>query len=174
MCTSKQPANWCFFDCVGLRWQPCVYVSVKAKRVRHRAVAEATRRWAAHDLGIIAPRVRFFVPIELAATYGATHLAFASSHRVNGITYKGSGEVWIDARLPRRAMVEVVAHEVKHDAQWSGHSSDSDEQREAEARRYGRRVSRGQVARTDSAKRRPSCASSSGEPLVPRDPSSTD
>jgi hypothetical protein len=136
----------------GARWRDerYVYAEVPSRLVRRRAVAEATRRWAARDLGITPPPMRFFVPIDLAAACGATWVAFPFDRRVFGLAQLDRGDIWIDARLSRRALVEVVAHEVKHIA--LGNCADSPSvqthlENEHEARRYGRRVARGRVAR---------------------------
>lgn len=135
----------------GLRWRSelHVYAEVSRHLVRRRAIALAASRWAARDLGIAPPRMRFFVPIELAAACAATRLAFVFGSAVDGLAYPSAREIWIDARLPRREMVDVVAHEVKHIAQGDDEesASPSPATREAEARRYGRRVGRGPVAR---------------------------
>lgn len=132
-------------------WRPAryAYAEVRARLVRRRATAVAARAWAARDLGVAPPRMRFFVPLELAAACGTTKLAFVREVAVDGLADHASGEIWIDVRLPRRKMVEIVAHEVKHIAQASRASEldDSPATREAEAERYGRRVGRGRAAR---------------------------
>jgi len=140
----------------GVSWRPerFTYVEVAARRVRHRAVAEAALRWAARDLSISPPRMRFFASIDLAPAYAATTLAFCADVVLRGLAYRANaasdGEIWINADLPRRTLVATVAHEVKHVAQ--AHRDDaernhSDVDDESEAERYGRRVGRGPAAR---------------------------
>lgn len=143
-----QGANW--------RSAPFTYAQVAACRVRAEGVARAALRWAARDLGIAPPRLRFFVPVRDAAAFCATTFAFGKEDSVRGLAYTERAEIWIDARLPKREMVEVVGHEVKHVAQeCSGGPVDGAEEirEEQEARRYGRRLARGRAARQAGATR---------------------
>lgn len=131
----------------GMHWRSehFSYVEVARTRVPQLEAAQFARRVASRDLRLAMPRLRFFVSIELAVEYGATRLAFPPSPvNLHGITYGGRGEVWVKATLGEREMLETVAHELRHVAQYRG-PSEAERGRiefEREARRYGLRVAK--------------------------------
>lgn len=124
-----------------------VYVRALASRARYRAVAQATLRWAARDLDIDPPRMRFFVPIGFSARFSATTFAFLSPDRLAGFALPEGPEIWINVMLARRETVNTVAHECKHVALGLSPRPEIEAIHEMEARLYGNRVGRGGVAR---------------------------
>lgn len=127
-----------------------VYAGVPWTAVRHLPAARATLRWAVRDLGIRRPKLAFFVPLDLAAQCGATSVALNDDIGLLGITWAGVNVIYVNALLPKREMVDVVAHECKHVALHSrdvGEPASTTATRETEALRYGRRVARATCAR---------------------------
>lgn len=133
----------------GESWGAIAYATVHGFRGRKRRLAEVTLRWAMRDLGIARPRMRFFVPAWLAPKHHARAVAFCLESRLRGLADPVTSEIWIRADLPNRELVEVVAHEARHFAQYSRDDANTSTRNEdeAEAQRYGRRAGRGDVAR---------------------------
>jgi hypothetical protein len=112
------------------RWAD-VRREVSAHRVplTTRHAAERTAERVAHRLGIAKPRVRW-LPAEVREYRGAVYP-------------DRTDEIWIKVRHDRAAIIETVAHEVRHlwqlqDYHWLGLGLDTYELREEDAAEFGR------------------------------------
>lgn len=104
------------------------YVEIAAPQVVRRVFADFVCGEAARELGIAAPRVRFFAAGIAPPDWD--HRTWTDERQLHGeFRAAAPSEIWVRHNLPRDQMAQAVAHEVHHAAWHVAYGSPSESDR---------------------------------------------